>query len=237
MIISDYAQGLLSPQILAAIIGAGRRAGVPVVIDPSGTDYAIYAGADIVKPNRDELIAASGLPVNDDETAIAAARRLIDEFGFRAVLATRGAQGATLVDSAQTRPVHLKARARDVFDVSGAGDTVMALLGAGIAAGLSLEAAAGLANIAAGLVVAKFGTAVVTPDELKAELRAEERSQAGSGDNLNPGAAGRILSLENLLERLEEWRCRGWRIGFTNGCFDLLHPGHVALFGAGAGGL
>ena len=227
LIISDYGKGLLSPEVLAVLIAKGRENGLPIIVDPRGVDYAIYAGADIIKPNRDELAAASGLPVDDDESVVMAARRLIDDFDFRAVLATRGAQGATLVRADGTTPVHLRSSARDIFDVSGAGDTVVAVVAAGLVAGFDLEEGASLANMVAGMVVAKAGTAVVTAAEIRAEMeRMPPESLENKGYEDRPE---KIFNRDDMLIQVQQWRQHGLRIGFTNGCFDLLHPGHVAL--------
>ncbi len=233
LIISDYGNGLFSPEVLAVLIAKGRENGLPIVVDPRGVDYAIYAGADIIKPNRDELAAASGLPVDDDESVVVAARRLIDDFDFRAVLATRGAQGATVVRADGTTPVHLRSSARDIFDVSGAGDTVVAVVAAGLVAGFDLEKAASLANMVAGMVVAKAGTAVVTISEIQAEMARTYSEVVENKDHQD--ALGyendheKIFSRDDLLIQIQKWQQQGLRIGFTNGCFDLLHPGHVSL--------
>ncbi len=229
LIISDYGKGLLSPDILAVLIAKSREHGLPVIVDPRGVDYAIYAGADIIKPNRDELAAASGLPVEDDQSVVAAARRLIDDFDFRAVLATRGEQGATLVRADDRMPVHLRSSAREIFDVSGAGDTVIAVVAAGLVAGFDLEEGVSLANMVAGMVVAKAGTAVVTTREIEAEIARMQSGGRPDKGNENKYDQEKLFSLDDLLTQVKEWRHNGMRIGFTNGCFDLLHPGHVSL--------
>jgi len=171
----------------------------------------------VITPNRTELALATRMPVGSDEEVVAAAKALIKECGFSAVLATRGADGMTLV-TAGGAVDHLKAEAREVFDVSGAGDTVVATIAAGIAVGLELVDAAQLANVAAGIVVGKAGTAVAHARELSVALA--EHAHA---------AEAKIMPLKAALERIETWRGQGSRVGFTNGCFDLLHPGHIAL--------
>ncbi len=217
LVLSDYGKGVVcQPVIDAALKAAGER-GVPVIVDPKGTDFTRYRGADVVTPNRVELSTASGLPVDDDATAVAAARAIIERCGIGGVLATRGEKGMTLVT--QDAVHHLPAQAREVFDVVGAGDTVVAVFAAGLGAGAPLERAAELANIAAGLVVAKVGTAVTRPEELFTALQ----------DSTLHSLEAKILPRASVMERAEGWRRKGMRVGFTNGCFDILHPGHVSL--------
>lgn len=218
IVLSDYGKGVLTPEVTARIIEAARQAGKPVVVDPKGPDMSHYRGASVVTPNRRELAEASGLAVSDDAEIIIAAEKLIAGCGFEAVLVTRAKDGMTLVTAAGAE--HLEAMKREVFDVSGAGDTVVATLAAAIGAGVALVDAAGIANAAAGVVVGKVGTAVVEKSELIDALHGRDRSSAGS----------KLASFEAALERIARWRRKGLRIGFTNGCFDILHPGHVSLF-------
>lgn len=214
-VLSDYNKGVLAGDIPAQIIASAKQAGRRVVVDPKGVDYARYAGADIVTPNRRELGEASGMPVDSEAGIVAAAESLRTTHGFGAVLVTRAEDGMTLVSEAGVH--HFPAEAPEVFDVSGAGDTVVATLAAGLAAGLDLPVACRLANIAAGIVVGKVGTAVAREGDLLAAL-----SPQGS-------ALRKVVSREAGAEQVERWRRKGWRTGFTNGCFDLLHPGHVHL--------
>lgn len=225
LILSDYGKGVVCQPVIDAVLKAAGERGVPVVVDPKGTDFARYRGADVVTPNRAELSAASGQAVDDDDSAVKAARAIIDRCGIGAVLATRGEKGMTLVTP--TAVHHLPAQAREVFDVVGAGDTVVAVFAAGLGAGAPLERAAELANIAAGLVVAKVGTAVTRPEELFTALQ----------DSTLHSLEAKILPRASLIDRAEAWRRKGMRVGFTNGCFDILHPGHVSLLAqARAGG-
>ncbi len=218
LILSDYGKGVLTPDLTQALIGAAGAAGVRVLVDPKGRDYRRYRGAAIITPNARELAEATGMDVRDDAAVVAAARALSADCGIGAVLATRSEQGMSVVPA--VGPVtHLRAQAREVFDVSGAGDTVVAVLAAALAAGADLVDAAHLANIAAGIVVAKVGTAIVRADELHAALTESQLA----------GATGKIASLEQAVEQVERWRRQGLRVGFTNGCFDLLHPGHISL--------
>jgi D-beta-D-heptose 7-phosphate kinase/D-beta-D-heptose 1-phosphate adenosyltransferase len=215
MVLSDYAKGVLSTDVPARLIAAARAAGRRVVVDPKGDDYSRYAGADIITPNRPELAQATGLPVETEEEIVAAARALREAHGFGAVLVTRSEDGMTLLDGDTLH--HFPAEAPEVHDVSGAGDTVVAVLAAGIAAGLPLPVAARLANIAGGLVVGKVGTAVARESDLLEALTPER------------GTLRKVMRRASAAEQVERWRQRGWRVGFTNGCFDLLHPGHVHL--------
>jgi len=218
VILSDYGKGLLSAAVIAAVLAAAARAKIPVLVDPKGRDFAKYRGAALVTPNRKELGEASNLPTGTDGEMEAAARFIRARAGVAAVLATRGAQGMTLLDEAGAVH-HIAAEAREVFDVSGAGDTVIATVAAGLAAGLKLVDAVRIANCAAGIVVGKAGTAVAHPAELRAAL---ERQELRTSEE-------KFASRESAAERAALWRRRGLRVGFTNGCFDLLHPGHIHL--------
>ena len=214
-VLSDYSKGVLSGTNAAQLIATAKAAGRRVVVDPKGPDYSRYAGADVVTPNRRELAEATEMAVDTEARLVAAATALRRAHGFGAVLVTRAEDGMTLVDAEGAH--HYPAEAADVFDVSGAGDTVVAALAASLAAGLELRVAARLANIAAGIVVGKVGTAVAREEDLLAALTPQG------------GALRKIVTREVAAEQAERWRRRGWRTGFTNGCFDLLHPGHVHL--------
>ena len=218
LVLSDYGKGVLSDATLGRVIAAAKAAGTTVIIDPKGSDYSRYRGAGILTPNLKELAAATRLPVGTDEQVIAAARGLVDSLDLTAVLVTRSRDGMTLVP-AESDVLHLAAEAREVFDVSGAGDTVVATLAASLAAGAALDRAAALANLAAGIVVGKVGTAVAYAGDLVSELHHQDLSDAEA----------KVSGLEQLLDRVAAWRRRGLTVGFTNGCFDLLHPGHVSL--------
>lgn len=214
-VLSDYNKGVLGGTIPAQLIAAARVAGRKVIVDPKGPDYSRYAGADIITPNRRELAEATGMDVDTEAAITLAATALRNQHGFGAVLVTRAEDGMTLItaDGAE----HFPAEAADVYDVSGAGDTVVATLAAGMAAGIELRMAVRLANIAAGIVVGKVGTAVAREEDLLSAL-----SPQG-------GALRKVVNRDVAAEQVERWRRRGWRTGFTNGCFDLLHPGHVHL--------
>jgi len=214
-VLSDYAKGLLAGDVAAQLIAAAHQAGRRVIVDPKGADFSRYSGADVITPNRTELAQATKMPVESEAEIVAAARALRDTHRFGAVLVTRAQDGMTLLEGDDVR--HFPAEAAEVYDVSGAGDTVVATLAAGLAAGLDLPTAARLSNIAAGIVVGKVGTAVAREADLLNAL-----SPQG-------GALRKVMNREAAAEQMERWRQRGWKIGFTNGCFDLLHPGHVHL--------
>ena len=214
-VLSDYNKGVLAGDVAMQLIRQAKASGRRVVVDPKGTDFSRYAGADVITPNRRELAEATGMGVEDEAAVVAAAQGLIAAHGFGAVLVTRSEDGMSLIEAG--RVTHYPAEAAEVYDVSGAGDTVVATLAAGLAAGLELRVAARLANIAAGIVVGKVATAVAREADLLAAL-----SPQG-------GALRKVVSREVAQDTVERWRRRGWRTGFTNGCFDLLHPGHVHL--------
>lgn len=218
MVLSDYGKGVLAGDMAARLIAVAAKAGKPAIVDPKGNDYSRYRGATILTPNRRELGEATGMPVDGDAAVVAAAEHLISAAGVKSVLATRSQEGMTLVVADGTA-THLKAEAREVFDVSGAGDTVVAALAAALAIGASLTDAAELANVAAGIVVGKVGTAAVHADEVVAALHRQDFSSAEA----------KIATLATAVEKAEQWRRKGLKVGFTNGCFDLLHPGHVSL--------
>ncbi|MDJ0927614.1 MAG: bifunctional D-glycero-beta-D-manno-heptose-7-phosphate kinase/D-glycero-beta-D-manno-heptose 1-phosphate adenylyltransferase HldE [Gammaproteobacteria bacterium] len=211
-VVSDYAKGTLARA--PSIIALCREHQVPVLVDPKGTDFARYSGATLMTPNRAEFEAVVGPFATDDEL-IAKATRLRQELRLDALVVTLGERGMVLVPAGD-EPVFLPARAREVFDVTGAGDTVIATLAAGIAAGIGLADAAALANLAAGLVVRKIGVASVTPSELRLALH-------------ETGRGGRsLLTRAEVAQIAAETRARGERLVMTNGCFDILHTGHVA---------
>jgi D-beta-D-heptose 7-phosphate kinase/D-beta-D-heptose 1-phosphate adenosyltransferase len=218
VLLSDYAKGVLGPGTLPELLAAARDAGCPVLVDPKRRDWSAYRGAAWLTPNRRELQQAADAPLEDADSVAAACRVAIAAHGFEGIAVTRGADGLSLV-LASGLERHLPARAREVFDVSGAGDTVLAVMGLALAAGAEPVSAARLANLAAGIVVGKAGTAALRAGELLQAIHAEELSSAEE----------KLFGLEGLLSRVESWRRGGRRVGFTNGCFDLLHPGHLSL--------
>jgi D-beta-D-heptose 7-phosphate kinase / D-beta-D-heptose 1-phosphate adenosyltransferase len=218
IMVSDYAKGVLSDRVLGAIMEHGRRAGVDIVIDPKRADWSAYRGASLITPNRKELSLATRATCGTDAECLAAADTAIATTGA-AILLTRSEQGMSLFRSGQPA-LHLSAKAREVFDVSGAGDTVAAAIALSLASGQAPELAMQIANVAAGVVVGKRGTATVSPAEVMAELDAGHRMTASF-----PGA----INLSEARALRETWAREGLSVGFTNGCFDILHAGHVAL--------
>jgi D-beta-D-heptose 7-phosphate kinase / D-beta-D-heptose 1-phosphate adenosyltransferase len=219
VVLSDYAKGVLTPRVIRAVIEAARVHGRPVLVDPKGKDFSVYRDASLITPNRHELAEATRRPAVTDAEIVAAAAELNHMVGSAAVLVTRSEDGMTFVPAAGT-PLHIPAHPVRVRDVSGAGDTVVAVLAAMLAAQAEFEPAVRAANAAAAVVVGKRGTATVSVAELHARLLPP--ASLAAGEKI-------IFDWSVLDERLDEWRRRGLRIGFTNGCFDLLHRGHVKL--------
>ena len=219
VVLSDYAKGTLTERVIRAVIEAARKLGKPVVVDPKAADFSIYRGTTLITPNRKELADATRRAAVGDAAIAAAAAELAHETGSTAVLVTRSEEGMTLVVRDEA-PVHVPAYPVNVRDVSGAGDTVVAVLGTLLAMGAGFEAAMRAANAAAAVVVGKRGTAAVTMAELRsrilpaATLAPEEKI---------------VFDWSVLDDRLAEWRRQRLRIGFTNGCFDLIHPGHIKV--------
>jgi D-beta-D-heptose 7-phosphate kinase/D-beta-D-heptose 1-phosphate adenosyltransferase len=216
VVLSDYSKGFFADGVAQYIIGTLRRAGAVVVVDPKRADYSAYRGAHLLKPNKRELAAAAGRVLNSEEDIVLAARKLMSRYSIDAMLITCGKDGMILAEEMSFH--RLPATAREVYDVTGAGDTVGAVLSASLAAGASLLEAATLANEAAGIVVGKVGTAVVGSYELTQALFDREIVRRS-----------KVLPVELALDRVARWRRSGLEIGFANGCFDLLHPGHVSL--------
>ncbi len=219
LILSDYGKGVLTPRVIEKLIAAAKKSKKPIVVDPKGNDYGIYKGASVITPNRAELSRAVNRDVRTTEEVVQAAHEVIASAGVDAILVTRSEEGMSLVRKG-AEPIHIPAFAVKVRDVSGAGDTVVATFAAMLAMGAGFEAATRAANAAAAVVVGKRGTATANYVELRAfllppALRAYEEKLAFDG--------------QVLAERLDAWRSEGLRIGFTNGCFDLLHPGHLKV--------
>ena len=212
VLLSDYAKGTLAA--VEQFIQLAKQKNVPVFVDPKGTQFAQYQGAHLLTPNRKEFEAVVGV-CHTDNDLVEKAHKLMQQFELRSLLITRGSQGMTLFPSFAARPLHLPAQAREVFDVTGAGDTVIAVLTAAVAAGEDLVQATTLANIAASAVVAKLGAATVTVQELTSAVREVESFEHS------------VVTAEQLQIAVAEARSHGERIVFTNGCFDILHAGHV----------
>jgi len=212
VVLSDYGKGALGK--VSAMIDQCRKANIPVLVDPKGSDFDKYRGATVLTPNQSEFESVMGVCESDDEL-VARARTMIADLDLGALLVTRSEKGMLLVE-ASDEPVFLSTRAREVFDVTGAGDTVIAVLAGALASGESLAAAAALSNFAAGLVVRKIGVASVSPSEIRAALH--QRGQGGRG----------LVSEVDLAAMVGEAKLQNESIVMTNGCFDFLHAGHVA---------
>ena len=217
-LLCDYGKGLLTGSRAQQFIRAARAAEKPVIVDPKGSDFRRYNGATVIKPNLRELAEATALPVTTAAAQEAAARALLAHIEVDYLLVTCGAAGMLLVSRAGAAR-RFPALAREVFDVSGAGDTVAAILAAALGSGARIVEAVEAANLAAGIVVGKRGTAVVTGPEIAHEL--QQRTLIGAAD--------KVLRADKMLDQARRWERSGRRIGFTNGCFDLLHPGHISL--------
>ncbi len=211
VVLSDYGKGTL--RNIPRYIQAARSAGKPVLVDPKGSDFSRYRGATLITPNLAEFEAVVG-QCADETQIVERGQQLIGEFDLDALLITRGEHGMTLLQR-EREPHHLPTQAREVFDVTGAGDTVIATLATGLAAGLPLDSATQLANTAAGIVVGKLGTATVTTRELAQALAAQRTIDHG------------VVGEDQLIEAVNAARARGETVVMTNGCFDILHAGHV----------
>ncbi len=219
VVLSDYGKGVLSGTVVRAVIEAARRLGKPMIVDPKYGDYRVYRGTTLITPNRKELAEATRMPAGSDAELAAAAEALRQMVDGEAVLVTLSEHGMTLLERGRTA-VHVPAYAVKVLDVSGAGDTVVAAMAAFLVAGAGFEEAMRAANAAASVVVGKRGTATASGAELRARILPEA--------SLAPEQKI-VVDWAALDQRLDGWRMEGLRIGFTNGCFDLLHPGHVKL--------
>ncbi len=211
VILSDYGKGTL--HAIEQFISAAKEANIPVLIDPKGNDFSIYRGATLITPNWNEFEAVVG-PCRSDDELVEKGQKLLADLDLSALLVTRGEKGMTLL-SQQAAPLHLPTQAREVFDVTGAGDTVISVLATALAARKPLAEATALANLAAGIVVGKLGTATASRDELEQAIQGERAEYHG------------VLSLSQAQEVLKHARQRQEKIVATNGCFDILHPGHI----------
>lgn len=219
VILSDYAKGTLTEKITASAIAQAKAHNKKLIIDPKGRDFSRYRNAYMLTPNRKELAEATGLDaVKTVNQAEQAARVLITAYNLEGILAKLGSDGVCLVMKDQPA-LHIHGVAREVFDVSGAGDTVVAALALAIASGATLTNAAYLANLAGSIVVGKVGTATVNVDDLTHGLHDDQLRQNET----------KLATWQEAFEQVEKWRQKGLKVGFTNGCFDLIHPGHLSL--------
>ncbi|MEQ1636391.1 MAG: bifunctional D-glycero-beta-D-manno-heptose-7-phosphate kinase/D-glycero-beta-D-manno-heptose 1-phosphate adenylyltransferase HldE [Methylococcales bacterium] len=211
VVLSDYGKGTLTA--VRQFIELARRLKKPVLVDPKGTDFSLYKQATVLTPNLSEFEAVVGKCL-DQQQLVEKGMNLLAELELEALLVTRGEHGMSLL-SRDAAPLHLPTHAREVFDVTGAGDTVISVLAASIAAKKSLEEATALANVGAGIVVGKLGTATVTPQEFNYALSGQRAQQRG------------VCSLTFALQAIKQAKAAGEKIVATNGCFDILHPGHI----------
>jgi D-beta-D-heptose 7-phosphate kinase/D-beta-D-heptose 1-phosphate adenosyltransferase len=217
LVLSDYAKGVLTPEVCQTLISKARQLGIPVLVDPKSVDFERYRGATSICPNLSELSAAARHDTHDLQTLLPAAEAMVTEFNLDFMTVTLSEKGIALVRNG--RQTIVPAHARQVFDVSGAGDTVIAVLALCLASGLAPETAIELANTAAGIVVGKVGTVPVEKHELLAAL----------APDISLSGADKVVSREELATRVATWRANGEKVIFTNGCFDLLHAGHIAF--------
>jgi D-beta-D-heptose 7-phosphate kinase/D-beta-D-heptose 1-phosphate adenosyltransferase len=212
VILSDYAKGVLTPSLTKNLILLAHEYNKPVLVDPKGTDFSKYQGADYIKPNTKELLAALGCTPNQRDEI----QKAVTSLNIRGLLVTKGRDGISLY-----RKDHdyydIPAYSQDIFDVSGAGDTVIAAFAAGIGAGTTPELSASIANIAAAIVVSKTGTATVTPHEILSFLQN------------HPEDENKFYTEDEVVKKVRQWQRKGYTVGFTNGCFDLIHPGHISI--------
>jgi D-beta-D-heptose 7-phosphate kinase/D-beta-D-heptose 1-phosphate adenosyltransferase len=218
VVLSDYAKGVLCDGLLEAVLQRAKATGKQLIADPKRSDFSAYRGATVLTPNEHEVRIATRIGAEHDSDAVRAGRAALDATGGEAVLVTRSAKGLTLV-CRDAEALHLPARAREVADVSGAGDTLVATLAVALAAGAALPEAAMLANVTAGISVSKQGTATVSRQELLDALHLEDLVATDS----------KVVGLEEAVEKVAGWHRAGLKVGFANGCFDLIHPGHVRL--------
>jgi len=216
ILLSDYGKGVVTKRVIEACLAAAKASGAPLAVDSKARHFGVYGEADIVKPNAAELAFATDLPTDTDAEVELALARALERSACRAILVTRAAKGMSLAVRGEAVR-HFRRPPPEVFDTAGAGDTALAALGLALAANAPLAEAVELALLASSVVVEKAGVATVSPDELlEAELAAHREP-----------TEAKIVTREGLLRAVQRWRARGLKVGFTNGCFDILHPGHV----------
>ncbi len=219
IILSDYAKGALPGKVCQYVIAEARKSNIPVLVDPKGSDFSKYRHATTICPNAQELSTCTGIPVEESEKLLAAGRALVQSLALDYLTVTMSERGIRVLHRDAEQDLHAAAQAREVYDVSGAGDTVIATLAAAAAAKLDLESAIQLANVAAGIVVSRVGTVPIDRANLLATLSVE----------LAASTQEKVVDRAGLIARAAQWRDRGETIVFTNGCFDLLHIGHITL--------
>ncbi|MBW2603637.1 MAG: D-glycero-beta-D-manno-heptose-7-phosphate kinase [Deltaproteobacteria bacterium] len=220
VLISDYGKGLITQSLLAKVTASAKKHKKMIIVDPKGLDFSKYSGVSLLTPNKKEAALASGVEINDESSLEKAANKILENISIDNLLITCGKDGMVLFEK-NRKPFRVRAEARQVFDVSGAGDTVLAVFGLAVASGASIHDSTAAANTAAGIVVGKVGTATVSKQELASALK--------SNDN---GLPFKYKDLSELPALVEDLKKKGKRLVLTNGCFDLLHAGHIMLFSA-----
>ena len=220
VLVSDYGKGLITQKLLSRLTASAQKHRKMSIVDPKGLDFSKYAGTSLLTPNKKEAALASGVEIVDESTLERSAGKILKDVGLERLLITCGKEGMVLFQKNRA-PFRVRAEARQVYDVSGAGDTVLAVFGLAMASGASVHTAVAAANTAAGIVVGKVGTATVSKEELDSALKSDE-----------PGRPAKFKRLSDLPALMEELRKKGHRVVLTNGCFDLLHAGHIRLFSA-----
>jgi len=218
VLISDYGKGVVTPTLIAKIVETAKKHNRCVIADPKGLDFTKYAGVSLITPNRKEAALAAGVEITDNAGLVRAAEKILSAVNIKSLLITCGSDGMVLFEKNKP-PYRIKSKARQVFDVSGAGDTVLSTFGLAVAAGLSFKQSANIANTAAGIVVGKLGTATISQKELTEAL-------SGGSDSEPP----KFVPLDKLEPLIAGIREKGQKIVLTNGCFDVLHAGHIKLF-------
>jgi D-beta-D-heptose 7-phosphate kinase/D-beta-D-heptose 1-phosphate adenosyltransferase len=241
VLISDYGKGLITRELLSRVIDTAKAHNKMTIVDPKGLDFSKYSGVSLITPNKKEAALATGIEINDQSSLAKAADKIFESVGINKLLITCGKDGMALFEKNKA-PYHVRAEARQVYDVSGAGDTVLAVLGLALASGASIHDSVTIANTAAGKVVGKSGTATVSKQELASALKIvmgkvgspivskqELDSTLKSDDRSLPTKYKDLSELPALVKDLKK---KGKRLVLTNGCFDLLHAGHIMLFSA-----
>lgn len=219
VVLSDYGKGVLTADLVKRLIQLAKKNKKPVIVDPKVKDFSLYKGATVVTPNKKELSeATNGMAVDTDQDIEATAQWLMKQSGIDCVIATRSEDGISVI-SKKEKPIHIPTQALEVYDVSGAGDTVVAVIAAGLAVGASYHDIAALANIAGGLVVAKVGTASIDKEEM---IQALDEQEDHAGEYIAP-----LMDASKARDQIQKWQAKGLKVGFTNGCFDIVHYGHV----------
>jgi D-beta-D-heptose 7-phosphate kinase/D-beta-D-heptose 1-phosphate adenosyltransferase len=216
VILSDYNKGVLQPDLIAHIIDIATKAGKPVIVDPKRKSFTDYESATVITPNIQETFEATGIRVVDDESAVKAGNLMLFTTSAKAIIITRSEKGISVIFQDKP-PLHLPTKAQEVTDVSGAGDTLVAAFAVMIAEDKNITDAATIANVAAGISVGKLGTSAVNRHELDDAMLVRKETHA------------KITDRDTAVLRVEDAKKEGKKVGFTNGCFDILHPGHIEL--------